>query len=86
MSDQTKENQPNPKSIHRQFDIKEASKFLDPCAEHTKRSYKCLDKNNYDKSKCTQFFDEYKECKRKWLEDRKAERQQRVSGTVLKYL
>ncbi|KAK9722615.1 Mitochondrial copper homeostasis protein [Basidiobolus ranarum] len=86
MSEPTVETQAEPKRARREFDIKEASKFMDPCAEHTKRSYKCLDKNNYDKSKCTQFFDEYKECKRKWLEDRKAERQKRVSGTVLKYL
>lgn len=35
---------------------------------------KCLDKNGYDRDKCTDFFRAYKECKKQWLEDRREDR------------
>ena len=31
------------------------------------RSYKCLDENNYDREKCQEYFQAYKECKKKMV-------------------
>lgn len=28
---------------------------------------KCLDRNNYDKAKCKEFFQTYTECKKAWV-------------------
>ena len=44
-----------------------------PCVEESNASLKCLDENNYNKSKCRAYFEAYKECKRAWNE-RKAKR------------
>ena len=29
----------------------------------------CLSDNNYDYSKCQQFFDDFKKCKKDWVSD-----------------
>lgn len=44
-----------------------------PCAEEHDASLKCLDKNNYDRSKCVDYFERYKSCK-KWEVETRAER------------
>jgi cytochrome c oxidase assembly protein subunit 23 len=49
------------------FRTKGASKYYDPCGPASQASMKCLDRNNYDKSKCQEAFDAYKECKRLWV-------------------
>jgi cytochrome c oxidase assembly protein subunit 23 len=49
------------------FRTKGASKFYDPCGPASEASMKCLDRNNYDKSKCQAAFTAYKECKRIWV-------------------
>ena len=33
------------------------------CREEGKASMKCLSDNNYDKSKCEKFFEQYRQCK-----------------------
>ena len=38
-----------------------------PCEEATKASYKCLDKFDYDRDKCTDFFQAYRDCKKAWV-------------------
>lgn len=40
---------------------------MNPCALEEKQSMKCLDKNNYDRTKCDYFFQQYRECKKKWV-------------------
>lgn len=35
--------------------------------QEQKASYKCLDKNNYDRDACQQYFDAYKDCKNKMV-------------------
>lgn len=35
-----------------------------PCSTESKISMKCLDKHNYEKEKCQQEFEAYKECKK----------------------
>ena len=47
-----------------------------PCLEQSKASMKCLDRNNYNKDKCQEYFDAYKECKKAWNEWR-AERRRK---------
>ncbi|CAG8743011.1 33429_t:CDS:2, partial [Racocetra persica] len=42
-----------------------------PCPNETSAAMKCLDSNNYDKSKCQELFLQYRECKKKWLEERR---------------
>lgn len=49
------------------FRTKAPSKFYDPCGPASQASMKCLDRNNYDKSKCQEAFNAYKECKRIWV-------------------
>jgi len=58
---------PTSKAEKDAFRTKGSSKFYDPCAHASQASMKCLDKNNYDRSKCQEAFDAYKECKRQWV-------------------
>lgn len=37
---------------------KTASKYADPCAHAAKASMKCLEDNQYDRSKCTKAFED----------------------------
>ena len=40
------------------------------CAAEADASYQCLDKNQYDRTKCQDFFTAYRECKKKWVRPR----------------
>ena len=68
----------NPESSYAKyrFMTKEATQYYDPCQESSKMSFKCLELNNYDKSKCKEYFDAYKECKKQWLASRRQNRNQ----------
>lgn len=35
---------------------------------------KCLDDNAYDRSKCTDVFSQYRECKKAWINQRRNDR------------
>ncbi|KAK7686411.1 hypothetical protein QCA50_010635 [Cerrena zonata] len=50
------------------------TKFVDPCKAASKASMDCLDKNNYDRDKCLEYFQAYRDCKKAWMEQRKADR------------
>ncbi|KAG5971328.1 Mitochondrial copper homeostasis protein [Claviceps cyperi] len=63
---------PFSKDIRRKFETKSHSKFVDPCQEAAQRSYKCLFRNDGDKSMCSDYFQAYKDCKAAWTETRKA--------------
>ncbi|GAA5956256.1 hypothetical protein JCM8115_001669 [Rhodotorula mucilaginosa] len=64
-----------PTSYDDAFRSREAhTKFADPCALAREESMKCLDKNAYDKSKCTRFFEAYRDCKKDWLSQRREDR------------
>ncbi|ANB12781.1 Cox23p [Sugiyamaella lignohabitans] len=54
------------------FASKEPSQFYDPCAEASKMSLNCLERNNYDKSACLTYFQAYRDCKKTWQRARKA--------------
>ncbi|KAI0704306.1 hypothetical protein BC835DRAFT_1262118 [Cytidiella melzeri] len=62
------------RSTYSHFKNRPMSKFVDPCEEAAKASYKCLDKFDYDRDKCTDFFQAYRDCKKTWMEQRKADR------------
>lgn len=46
----------------------------DPCEVPRQQSMKCLDKNNYNRDACTEFFRNYRECKKTWLDQRREDR------------
>ncbi|KAG0346380.1 Mitochondrial copper homeostasis protein, partial [Podila humilis] len=54
------------KEFNKEYNAKAQSQFMDPCREQTKASMKCMDANNYNKSRCTRFFKDYSDCKKKW--------------------
>jgi len=43
------------------------SQFSDPCDEASKASMDCLNKNDYDRDKCLDFFQAYRDCKKAWV-------------------
>ncbi|KAF8260712.1 cysteine alpha-hairpin motif superfamily, partial [Lactarius quietus] len=45
-----------------------------PCDEASKASMDCLNRNDYDRDKCLDFFQAYRDCKKAWIEQRKADR------------
>ncbi|KAH8989481.1 hypothetical protein EDB84DRAFT_1266338 [Lactarius hengduanensis] len=45
-----------------------------PCDEASKASMNCLNRNDYDRDKCLDFFQAYRDCKKAWMEQRKADR------------
>lgn len=54
------------KEFNKGYYAKAQSQYLDPCQAQTKASMKCMDENNYDKRRCTRFFKDYTDCKKKW--------------------
>ncbi|RXW22407.1 hypothetical protein EST38_g3470 [Candolleomyces aberdarensis] len=50
------------------------SQFADPCAEASKASMDCLNRNNYDRDACLEYFQAYRECKNAWIQQRKEDR------------
>lgn len=60
-----------PKDYHAKFSARTSySKHTDPCEDAAKASLKCMDRNQYDKGKCEDFFQAYRDCKRAWLDER----------------
>lgn len=57
------------------FALKADSQYYDPCEESSKLSFQCLERNDYDRSKCQEYFDAYRECKKQWLTARRKNRQ-----------
>ncbi|KAL6886394.1 hypothetical protein HDV57DRAFT_388464 [Trichoderma longibrachiatum] len=56
------------------FNSKSKSEFYDPCQEAAQRSYRCLYRNNGDKSMCGEYFQAYRDCKQAWVEKRRKEK------------
>ncbi|KAG8156776.1 hypothetical protein KVR01_013381 [Diaporthe batatas] len=55
------------------FNSKSKSKWLDPCQEAASKSIKCLNRNGGDRAMCQDYFEAYRECKKNWINKRKAE-------------
>lgn len=67
---------PTDKSHKKAFKAKEPSQFYDPCAEASRMSLKCMERNNFDRDKCMEYFHAYRECKKDWQERRKKDRRE----------
>ncbi|KAI1319862.1 Mitochondrial copper homeostasis protein [Mortierella claussenii] len=70
------------KKFNKEYYVKAQSQYMDPCRAQTKASMKCMDDNNYDKRRCTRFFKDYSDCKKKWLASLREERRLRNLGIV----
>jgi len=44
----------------------QVTQIKNPCWKENIASHKCIDDNNYDKSKCNLQFDNYNACKKFW--------------------
>ncbi|OCB86372.1 hypothetical protein A7U60_g6490 [Sanghuangporus baumii] len=47
------------------------TKFVDPCEDASRASMDCMNRNDYDKQKCRNYFEAYRECKKTWMEQRR---------------
>ncbi|KAI0793908.1 hypothetical protein C8Q74DRAFT_1365447 [Fomes fomentarius] len=63
-----------PEPYLKHFKNKPVSKFVDPCGEASKASLDCMNLNDYDRDKCLDYFQAYRDCKKAWMEQRKADR------------
>ncbi|CAL1714683.1 unnamed protein product [Somion occarium] len=45
-----------------------------PCKGASKASMSCLDRNDYNRDACLEYFQAYRDCKKAWIEQRKADR------------
>ncbi|KAF9095653.1 Mitochondrial copper homeostasis protein [Mortierella sp. AD031] len=70
------------KDFNKGYYSKAQSQYLDPCQAQTKASMKCMDENNFDKKRCTRFFKDYSDCKRKWLETLREDRRKKSLGIM----
>ena len=43
---------------------KDPSKYDSECSKHASNSYRCLENNNGNGSKCAEFFEIYKACRK----------------------
>ncbi|CAO3573974.1 unnamed protein product [Mortierella alpina] len=68
------------KEFNKGYHAKAQSQYLDPCQAQTKASMKCMDENNYDKRRCTRYFKDYTDCKKKWMESLREERRRKNLG------
>ncbi|KDR65721.1 hypothetical protein GALMADRAFT_260122 [Galerina marginata CBS 339.88] len=51
-----------------------SSKFIDPCAAASQASMDCLNRNDYDRDACLEYFQAYRDCKNAWIKQRKEDR------------
>lgn len=58
------------------FSMKGPSEYFDPCQESAQMSLNCLDRNDYNRDLCKEYFDAYRECKKQWLKARRQDRSQ----------
>ncbi|TFK51768.1 hypothetical protein OE88DRAFT_1628916 [Heliocybe sulcata] len=40
-----------------------------PCQDAAKASYDCLNRHDYERDKCLDFFQAYRDCKKAWVSD-----------------
>ncbi|KAJ5368356.1 uncharacterized protein N7496_008116 [Penicillium cataractarum] len=56
----------------RKFSHKTASEYYDPCQDFADRSLKCMKRNGFDREMCGDYFQAYRDCKKNWLNQKKA--------------
>lgn len=62
---------PLSESSKKEYLFREKSQYFDPCKEASKMSMSCLERNNYDRSQCKQYFEIYRDCMAAWKRGRK---------------
>ncbi|QDS67646.1 Mitochondrial copper homeostasis protein [Venturia effusa] len=72
MSSEGDNESPWSKDKAKKFETKPHSKYYDPCQDAASRSIKCLQRNAGDKEMCQDFFQAYRDCKKEWIEQRRA--------------
>ncbi|GLB41887.1 putative cytochrome c oxidase-assembly factor cox23 [Lyophyllum shimeji] len=50
------------------------SQFIDPCAAAAKASMDCMNRHDYDRDFCLDYFQAYRDCKSAWIKQRKDDR------------
>ncbi|KAG0001482.1 Mitochondrial copper homeostasis protein [Modicella reniformis] len=70
------------KEFNKDYNSKGQSQYMDPCRAQTQASLKCMDKHNYDKRRCTRFFKDYSDCKKKWMASLREERRKKNLGII----
>ncbi|KAI0029967.1 hypothetical protein K488DRAFT_10354, partial [Vararia minispora EC-137] len=63
-----------PQDYKELFKVRQCQAVLDPCAAASKASFDCLNRHDYNREKCIDFFQAYRDCKGAWIEQRKADR------------
>ncbi|KAF9245232.1 hypothetical protein BU15DRAFT_41205 [Melanogaster broomeanus] len=64
-----------PKDYYAKFTARKSyTEYTDPCEDASKASLSCMDRNGYNRDKCMQYFQAYKDCKRAWIDQRRADR------------
>ncbi|PVU92136.1 hypothetical protein BB559_003826 [Furculomyces boomerangus] len=58
----------------KEFEKKTPGRYMNPCEIESRASLKCLEINEYKKPLCKEYFDAYIQCKKLWMEERKAAR------------
>ena len=57
-----------PSALFLSFPLLPLSDFRSsPCAEASKASMDCLNRHDYDRDKCLDFFQAYRDCKKAWV-------------------
>ncbi|KAG0636967.1 cytochrome c oxidase-assembly factor cox-23 [Tuber brumale] len=60
------------------FKAKASSQYFDPCQEAANRSIRCLNRNAGDRTMCFDYFQAYRDCKKKWVDDMKEEKRRKT--------
>ncbi|KAI0792101.1 cysteine alpha-hairpin motif superfamily [Abortiporus biennis] len=63
-----------PQHYEKKFKNRKVSEFVDPCEKAAKASMDCLNRNDYNRDSCTDYFQAYRDCKKTWMEQLKADR------------
>ncbi|KAG8812721.1 Mitochondrial copper homeostasis protein [Serendipita sp. 400] len=50
------------------------SEFRDPCLAASQASMECLNRHDYNRDDCLEYFRAYRECKAAWLKQRREDR------------
>ncbi|KAL0575281.1 Mitochondrial copper homeostasis protein [Marasmius crinis-equi] len=54
-----------------------------PCAEASKASMACMNKYDFDRDKCLDYFQAYRDCKKAWVSDSRNRQQTRPAANFL---
>lgn len=44
--------------------------MLSPCEHAAKASLSCMDRNDYNRDNCMDYFQAYRDCKKAWVRDK----------------